>query len=335
MYNYQYENRLNKYKKNNKNNKIMSNWICSNCGKEFKTPTADFMCDVCPNFTGMLIENDGGGGKGKGKGNGTIEKNATGVGLYIFLVDSSGSMFDQEAFPGSPIKRAKLVSMQIAGALFNMEDTTKKEDAYIFVLLFDHRLKPFISFMSVKQLFDKYKTAKELEEAIYKEMETMQGATDINLALNTAYYHAQKFVDGEMEVIGSITPLTHSVFNPNTGQDKTIPNVRCLILTDGEQYTGSNGVNHIEPNPFSNFMYNGEYVNVLMGAYNGNGADSGCNELKSIMSNCHIHDIPQFFLFDNAGQVGDMYKLFRMASGASGFCPKCLEHFTIADRPKN
>ena len=304
-------------------------WICSSDSEHtFNSPTTDLFCDKCPPFSGVLMEMD----SSDTPTNSEPQVIKKGVGLYVFLVDSSGSMFSENAFPSIAMSRAKLVSTQIAGAIFNMEDTTKKEDAYLFVLLFDHRLKPFINFMNVEQVFKKYATAQELEKALFMEMETMKGATDINLALQTAYLHANKFINGEMDVLGKIEPMSHAIFNPQTGDDKIVPNIRCLIFTDGDQYTGENSSNTIERNPFSDFQFNGQYVNILMGAYHGAGSDRGCSELKNIISNCHIHNTPQFFLFDNASQIGDMYKLFRMASGPSGFCPTCLKNVTISDR---
>jgi hypothetical protein len=316
-------------------------WVCSSDSNHlFTSPTPDLFCDKCPPYSGVLMEVDDNAvplntSSVSSTSSEFEEEHArTDIGLYVFLVDSSGSMFEQDAFPNVAMSRAKLVSAQIAGAIFQMEDTTKKEDAYLFVLLFDHRLKPFINFMNVKQVFDKYKSAQELEEALFNDMQSLKGATDINLALSTAYNHANKFINGEMEVLGKIKPMCHSVFNPQTGDDKTIPNVRCLIFTDGEQYTGDSANNKIERNPFADFQYNGEYVNILMGAYHGQENDKGCSELKNIISSCHIHNEQQFFLFDNATQIGDMYKLFRMASGPSGFCPKCLKNLTISDKKK-
>ncbi|MCY1660923.1 vWA domain-containing protein [Chryseobacterium sp. SL1] len=319
-----------------KNKTKPSHWICSTHKSHiFTTPTHDFFCDQCPPYTGVLIESYPGDKEPEPQPENSIqnaEVTKTGVGLYIFLVDSSASMFDGNAFPNVRQSRAEIVSAQIAGAIFQMSAISRKDDAYLFVLLFDHKLKPFINFMTLQQVFDKYSTAEDLQAALYREMQGMNGATDINLALKTAYHHTQKFVNGEMESIGSIKPMFQTIYNPITLKDITIPNVRCLILTDGEQYTAANGINRIEENPFERFEFEGRYVNILMGAYNGSGNDGGCQELKAIMSKCPIHNEPQFFLFDNAHKIGDMYKLFRMASGPSGFCPKCLENLVIRDK---
>lgn len=314
-------------------------WICSaDSNHEFSQPSSDLFCTICPPYSGVLMEVDGettGGVTGvtgfTGGTGGTGGKVKKGVGLYIFLIDSSGSMFHENAFPNVPIKRAKLVSGQVASAIFEMENLSKKEDAYLFVMLFDHRLKPFINFMSIKEVFDKYGDVKNLEKDLYSEMESLNGATDINLALETAHHHAQRFIDGEIDVIGKVEPLVNSVYNTQTGDDMSIPNVRCLIFTDGNQYTGK-GNEIIEGNPFDNFTYNERVVNILMGAFHGDSDSDGYNQLKGILSNCHIHNEPQFFHFSDATQTMRMRHLFRMGSGPGGFCEKCLDNF-ITDQP--
>lgn len=316
------------------NEVIMSKkWVCStDSSHEFSSPTEDLFCTHCPPYVGVLMEVDGNTEPlSSSSSNKEIKK---GVGLYMFLIDSSGSMFWEDAFTNVPIKRAKLVSGQVASAIFEMENLNNRDDAYLFVMCFDHTLKPFINFMSVRQVFDKFGDVKNLEESLFSEMSNMNGAggaTDINLTLKTAYNHAQKFIDGEMDVIGKVKPMVNSVCNTSTGDDFSVPNVRCLIFTDGEQYTG--GINEkIEGNPFSNFIYNGSVTNILMGAFHGEKDSSGYKQLKSIMGNCPIHNEPQFFHFSEAAQTMRMRYLFRMGSGPGGFCEKCLTQF-MSDKP--
>jgi hypothetical protein len=198
-------------------------------------------------------------------------------------------------------------------------------------MLFDHRLNAFINFMTVRQVLEQYSDVQTLQSALYKEMESMGQLTDINLALNTALYHAQRFIDGEMDVIGKVEPMVNSVFNPQTGDDKTIPNVRCLIFTDGYQYNEDNykvkQAGTISGNPFSSFKYNGENVNILMGAFHGEVDNPGFDQLKNVMGKCPVHNLPQFFHFSEASQTMRMKNLFRMGSGPGGFCEKCLDSF--------
>jgi hypothetical protein len=72
-------------------------------------------------------------------------------------------------------------------------------------------------------------------------------------------------------------------------------------------------------NPFKN-----EDVDILMGCYFGPGEEEGCRALKEIVSKCPKHDFEQFFLINDPRRIQTLRKLFRMASGASGFCPLCL-----------
>ena len=61
-----------------------------------------------------------------------------------------------------------------------------------------------------------------------------------------------------------------------------------------------------------------------MGAFFGKADDDGCAELRGILSPCPIHGFEQFFLLDQPTKVATLSKIFRMASGASGFCPRCI-----------
>jgi hypothetical protein len=100
--------------------------------------------------------------------------------------------------------------------------------------------------------------------------------------------------------------------------------VRVLIYTDGMQFdAGGNRI--LRPNPFTQYPLHGLNHDIVIGAFFGQEDDDGCKELQSLLSRCPIHDEPQFFLFDKPAKIGNLKYLFRMASGASGFCPKCLE----------
>ncbi|AEK23375.1 VWA domain-containing protein [Capnocytophaga canimorsus] len=255
-----------------------------------------------------------------------------GVGLYIMLIDSSGSMFMDNVFPGVPMSRAKMVSAQVASAIWETTTLNQKEDAYFLVMLFDHTLKPFINFMNVQNVLDKYKDVKSLEAALYKEMETMKGATDINKALKGAFNAAQNFINGNLGSIGKVTPMEMSMLNFETGNDFTVPNVRCLIFTDGQHYVSQNAKeNVLKENPFNNFEYKGEKINILMGAFHGPESDTGYLQLKSIMGTCPVHGETQFFHFSKASDTKRMRNLFRMSSGPGGLCEKCLSAYITKD----
>jgi hypothetical protein len=81
----------------------------------------------------------------------------------------------------------------------------------------------------------------------------------------------------------------------------------------------------LRPNPFMQHPFEGLNHDIVIGAFFGEEEDEGCKELQGLLSRCPIHDELQFFLFDKPARIGNLKYLFRMASGASGFCPKCLE----------
>ena len=97
-----------------------------------------------------------------------------------------------------------------------------------------------------------------------------------------------------------------------------------MIYTDGMQYDAQ-GNRELLPNPFKINPLPMLNHDIVIGAFFGQPSDNGCHELQSILSNCPIHNSLQFFLFDKPANIGDLKYLFRMASGASGFCPRCLE----------
>ncbi len=294
----------------------MAQWICSsNSSHIFNNASADMFCPTCPPFSGVLMEFDG--------IISTPNNIKDNIGLYIFLLDSSGSMFNEQAFDNVQMSRAQLVSGQVANAIFEMSQLSNQEDAYLFVLLFDHRLKSFVNFLSVQEIFLKYSTVEDLQKALLNEMQELAGATDINLALSTAYKHAQEFIDGKMEIIGEVRPMAATLLNMN-GDSREFPNIRCLIFTDGEQFTGHNNDNRIIKNPFKDFKFKGNNVDVLMGAFHGEESSDGYRQLKEILGTCYKHNEKQFFHFSHASQVMNMRNLFRMASGPGGFCEKCL-----------
>jgi len=124
--------------------------------------------------------------------------------------------------------------------------------------------------------------------------------------------------------IKNYTPMKQIILKHDSVESVAIPNIRVLIYTDGQQFDAQEN-RTLKPNPFKEHPIPGLNHDILIGAYFGNEDDPGCKELKGLVSNCPRHDYPQFFLFDNPKQMSNLKSLFRMASGASGFCPKCLE----------
>jgi hypothetical protein len=153
----------------------------------------------------------------------------------------------------------------------------------------------------------------------------MHGRTDINNALR----FAKQIYDGLMHHgdlskfngPANVRPIMHTVFDKDSNK-KIVPNVRVLVYTDGLETEAPTIIN-----PFKN-----EDVDILMGCYFGPGEEEGCWALSEILSRCPKHDFEQFFLINDPRRIQTLRRLFRMASGASGFCPICLKDAEVTDQ---
>lgn len=294
---------------------------CAKCGDIYQQPTADFFCTTC-GYDGLLVEvNSSSSGAPT-----NFSPTVTDAGLCILLMDASGSMHDP-AFPGSPLSKLRLIAVSAALGIFGKNDPDpsksvaglqqlgKADSAYICALKFDHRVEQMF-FCSVKDLLAKYANHEEFANYLYNELNEMRGTTDINGALKAADSFAQAFRNNSIPGLTNYSVMEHIVYT-RAGETKNVPNIRVLMYTDGIQYTGD----HTEPlyNPFGSWD-----TDVLMGAFFGQPDEEGCSELRSVLSKCPSHGFEQFFLLDHPSKTAQIRKLFRMASGASGFCPLCL-----------
>lgn len=274
---------------------------CANCAKSYTQPTADYFCTVC-GYDGLLIDD-------------AIDTGDRELGLCILLMDASGSM-EYPAFPNSPLSKLRLVANSAAQGIFDLQQMGKAEDVYICAMLFDNTVKQ-IFFMSVKELLVEHNfEVKRFADYLYGELSKMGGLTDINGALQAANSFAKAFTERTIPNMQGYTPLEHLI-QPKVGPSRVVPNVRVLLYTDGVQYL--DGGNDALVSPFKEWE-----TDILMGAFFGDSSEAGCSELRSILSKCPNHDFEQFFLLDQPSKVANLRKLFRMASGASGFCPLCI-----------
>ncbi|HZI54757.1 MAG TPA: hypothetical protein VFD56_13670, partial [Chitinophagaceae bacterium] len=196
---------------------------------------------------------------------------------------------------------------------------------YVAGFKFDDRVElMFID--TVANLIARFKEVKVFANYLYNELFKFQQGTDINKALQQAYAFIDKFLKKEIAGLPftNYTPMMQRIFKYNSVDTVSIANVRVMIYTDGMQYDAA-GNRKLLPNPFKRNPLPHLNHDIVIGAYFGKESDEGCNELQSLLSNCPIHNSPQFFLFDKPANIGNLKYLFRMASGASGFCPKCLE----------
>ncbi|QNF34718.1 VWA domain-containing protein [Adhaeribacter swui] len=315
-------------------------WVClTNEAHVFDEPAADGFCPLCPPYEGILEErvvfvgeedkprlstddayDHPTGSTTAGKPKNPVPE----VGLCVILMDASSSMTDQ-AFAVSPLTRMRLIATSAASGIFDLERMQNNPNAFVAAFKFDDRVD--LMFMdTVANLLQRFdKDVKKFANYLYDELYMMQQGTDINRALQQAYIFVDKFMKKQLPdfKVRDYTPMKQIILK-SSGDSLSIANVRVLIYTDGMQYD-ANKNKVLQDNPFKVNPIAGLNHDIVIGAFFGDENDEGCRELQSLLSNCPIHDVPQFFLFNNPAKINILKYLFRMASGASGFCPKCLE----------
>jgi hypothetical protein len=307
----------------------MPKWVCSldACGKVYnKPPSPDN--PYCPNpafpeWHGLLIEetDDDPAPSGATITTGTTGAGKTEAGLCVMMMDASASM-EKPAFKGSPITKMRLISDSAAMGIFDLKGI-RNPNAVIAAFMFDDRVKP-IFMDTIMNLVANYRDVKTFSDFIYQNLQKMKQGTDINLALRTAHNFVRDFINGKLSdfPVKNYKPLPQYML---THDDKpiTVPNIRVLIYTDGQQFDKQDN-RILKPNPFQTEPLPGLDYDIVIGAFFGKPENEGYDELKSILSKCPKDNVLQFFSFDKPANAGDMRYLFRMASGASGFCPECL-----------
>lgn len=246
-------------------------------------------------------------------------------GLCVLLMDASGSM-DEQAFEESSYTKKELIAKTAAHGIFDMKDNKRAKNAFIVAFKFDNIIKPLIPLNSIANLVNGYKVPENLERFILSELNKESGTTDINGALKVAYQQAYDFIQGNLkgQFGNDYNVMYHAVTDSQQNKNVQVPNVRVFLYTDGLQYV--NGKSDPLVNPFAQ---SSEFkMDILMGGYfgpdSGEGSE-GIEELRSILSYCPEHNKKNFFLFDKPEKMGTLRNLFKMASGASGFCPDCLD----------
>jgi hypothetical protein len=236
------------------------------------------------------------------------------LGLAVLVMDASGSMQDP-AFPasGNPITRRRLVAGAVSQAIFSLRQMHQSERAYVAIIMFDIRQELLMT-KSVAQYLREYPDAAALTDKLMTEFDRFNGGTDITNALLFAKSLTDKFLSGKMEAFGTYSTLSHTQYSPHLNKTLDVPNVRVLVYTDGEHTA------HLPlKNPFTDMS-----PDLLMGIYFGQQHDKGREDLENILGNCPIHHEKQLFVFDRPEKTPQLRGFFRMASGASGFCPVCL-----------
>ena len=316
----------------------MKKWVCQKNKKHIfddydPDPNHPYYCTIDPPFEGILREEEVGKEpiqefKAYPKPGPlipiTVKENPHDeVGLCIMLMDASDSMTDAP-FEGIPLSRMTLVANSAASGIFDMERMQSNPNAYVACFKFDNRVEQmFVD--TVANLIKKYRDIDHFAKYIYDELWNFRGGTDINKALEEAHLFVTRFLNKQLKDfrVEDYTPMMQQVLKYNL-ESISVPNVRVLLYTDGKQYV-KNGSKVLNPNPFKVNMPEGLGCDILIGAFFGSKTDEGYKDLLNLVSDCPSHRIPQLFLFDDAANIGNLKYLFRMASGASGFCPHDLE----------
>jgi hypothetical protein len=312
----------------------MSNdvWVCSQDASHTCTSQEaekqSYFCPKCPYGESILINTGAGASPGPGSGTGTSPGyplpvvHQEDLGLAIILLDCSGSM-NEPPFPNHPTTKKDLIARSVAAGVFSLSGNPLKEFAYVMIVGFDHEIDIILPYTSIQTIVNTYKQAEGLEKMIKSKMLEKNGATDINGVLKVAFNFTQQFINSEISALGNYKPRIQAVLDDNM-KSHLVPNVRVLLFTDGEHYLGDHD-QYLQPSPFKNLSFNHKVCDLLMSAYYGKEGEKGYQQLKSLVSKCPRHpSTDQFFLFDEPSKVANLKGLFRMASGASGFCPTCL-----------
>jgi len=239
------------------------------------------------------------------------------VGLGIILMDVSDSMNDP-AFENAKITKLEMVAKSYAYGIFGLKNMTDPQFSFVHLYKFDHEVTPFL-FDNIEHIWNRFGTPEEFEKYLLKEFSIRNGQTDINTTLQMAYSEANQFIAHNFKLLGNYKLKNHSVLLHNNDVD-TIPNVRVLLYTDGLQYVS--GKMEKLFNPFNNNKQN--KYDFLIGAFIGNATSRGGKALEEVVGKCPKHNKKQFFLIDKPNKMKSFKNLFRMASGASGFCPDCM-----------
>ena len=247
-------------------------------------------------------------------------------GLCIFLMDASGSM-DEAPYENTNLTKKELIAKCAAHGIWDLhtKKTRKVDRAYVAAFMFDHELDVVFPFQSVSQLIATNGIPENLETLILEKLKSKDGQTNINGALELAFNQAKDFIHGKLEGhFGKNYKVNYQgVVDNQTMKNVQFPNVRVFIYTDGEQIVNS------KRTPLKNPFTNSKELkyNILMGGYFGPTTGPGHDGLRDILGVCPEHGEKNFFVFDDPSKLSTLKGLYTMATGASGFCPECLNRY--------
>lgn len=308
----------------------MARYICTNCKTEYDVKTADGFCNnqpACEYGSGWLKEIGESGVDAPAVASDAAAPQISfdrEIGLCILMMDGSLSM-GEKAFPTTdyPGNKYQMIATNAASGIWTLKNVTHSEDAYIAICVFAG--KPGLVWVkSVQEIIALFETKEKFADFIRTTLETKTPeprVTNINSAVSFARQIYEAYLKGDLTPYGGVDnfkPLSHKVVSltKQGGEEYvSIPNARVLIYTDGEH-----NVTAAVKNPFENGQ------SILLSAFVGEDEESaGIKQMQRIASVCPKHaPATGFFLINSPERIQTLKGLFRMASGASGFCPSCL-----------
>jgi hypothetical protein len=305
---------------------------CVDCEKIYPAMTSDGSCERDDCFGAPLVEASAGPSSSKGES----APSAPVEGLCILVCDISFSM-NEPAFVNSPAQKLKMVVGAIQRAIFELKDLAKADTAYIALVAFgrtaalvkDAQGRPF--FKSVSEIMREYgESAKGLTDYLYDYFENDRGGigrdeTDITEGLTVARRIADCMFTEDLSSIGvtaSAKLMEHSDIMTMEGKHISFPNIRVMIYSDGAHGSNihsnlTNMFDDLNPSPLMTAFIGDPSISPAM--------QMGSQQMERIANTCPEHGKKGFFLINDPNRYTVLRGLFRMASGASGFCEECLK----------
>ena len=305
----------------------MSNHFCHYGGHEYDVLPQGGCCTVPTCFGEPLLPyppSDPGVGPVEQQPTATLE------GLCILVCDISASM-DSPAYTNHPAEKLTQVVGAIQQAIGELQDMSKADTAYIAIVAFGERAglildandRPFVK--SISEIISEYgDRAENLGSYLYPYFQKDvgkfgRGGTNITAGLEVARAIYDCTLSGDLSPLGisvSSRLMEHSDIVTPDRQQLTMPNIRVMMYSDG---------GHAAKRPLAN-PFDALSPSPLMTAFIGSPTTdvTGASQMSALANICPEHQTRGYFLIDAPEKRATLRQLFRMASGASGFCERCL-----------
>ncbi|HEB72586.1 MAG TPA: hypothetical protein ENI77_08190 [Nitrospirae bacterium] len=318
-------------------------YFCPACGKTYSAGQADMVGSFCSalscNDLMILLEAIPGTAVDARQ----IARDE--IGLGVLICDVSGSMEDF-AFAGRRATKMSVVAGSVARGIWDLVNEMvepAKKNAYVALIYFsrdaafasDADGAPFIK--NIYEIGAAFDSARDFGEFISDGMlkahrnisrnavsdllfgkDNTKHYTNINSALDLAYNLKEACMSGGLSEYGLVERLKviEDVCISPEGDSVTVPNIRCLIYSDGaHNYPKKSEI----INPFEN-----DATSVLLTTFIGHESAKGARQMEKMAGESPKHGVKSFFTVNDPESYQKLRGLFRMSSGVSGFCPGCI-----------